>query len=106
MNACAPAGQRDIIGDALRVRPVELGPTGIIVAPSMASRPAMPRVPPLNPNSNSATLRAFVQWIRSAAPYIYSFRGKTFVIAFGGEVVADDTFLGVARERVGDARAA
>ena len=30
-----------------------------------------------------------------AAPYIYAFQGKTFVIAFGGEVVADDKFLGV-----------
>jgi amino-acid N-acetyltransferase len=36
-----------------------------------------------------------VQWIRLAAPYIHAFRGRTFVIAFGGEVVADDTFLGV-----------
>ena len=31
----------------------------------------------------------------AAAPYVHAFRGKTFVIAFGGEVVADDTFLGV-----------
>jgi hypothetical protein len=36
-----------------------------------------------------------VQWIRSAAPYIHALRGKTLVIAFGGEVVADDTFLGI-----------
>jgi amino-acid N-acetyltransferase len=47
------------------------------------------------PDAHSATTRAFVQWIRSAAPYIHAFRGKTFVIAFGGETVADDTFLGV-----------
>jgi amino-acid N-acetyltransferase len=40
-------------------------------------------------------MRSFVHWIRSAAPYVYAFRGKTFVIAFGGEVVADDSFLGV-----------
>ena len=40
-------------------------------------------------------MRAFVHWIRSAAPYVHAFRGKTFVIAFGGEVVADDEFLGV-----------
>jgi len=33
--------------------------------------------------------------MRSAAPYINAFRGRTFVIAFGGEVVADDTFLGI-----------
>ncbi|CAG0961885.1 amino-acid N-acetyltransferase [Burkholderiales bacterium] len=35
----------------------------------------------------------FVQWFRSAAPYIHTFRGKTFVIAFGGEVVAEDDFI-------------
>ena len=39
-----------------------------------------------------------MQWIRSAAPYIHAFRGKTLVIAFGGEVVADDTFLGVVHD--------
>jgi len=43
-------------------------------------------------------MRAFVQWIRGAAPYIHAFRGKTFVIAFGGEVVADESFLGVVHD--------
>lgn len=58
----------------------------------------MPRIPRINPAANSATTRAFVQWIRSAAPYIHAFRGKTFVIAFGGEVVADETFLGIVHD--------
>ena len=31
----------------------------------------------------------FVSWFRSVAPYFHAFRGKTFVIAFGGEVVAE-----------------
>lgn len=35
----------------------------------------------------------FVAWFRSVAPYINSFRGKTFVIAFGGEMVADGKFV-------------
>lgn len=35
----------------------------------------------------------FVAWFRSVAPYINSFRGKTFVIAFGGEVVEDGKFV-------------
>ena len=35
----------------------------------------------------------FVKWFRSAAPYIHAFRGRTFVIAFGGEVVADGKFM-------------
>ena len=55
----------------------------------------MPRTPAAPPAANSATMRAFVHLIRSAAPYVHAFRGKTFVIAFGGEVVADDQFLGV-----------
>ncbi len=32
---------------------------------------------------------AFVRWFRQAAPYVRAFRGRTFVIAFGGEMVAD-----------------
>ena len=35
----------------------------------------------------------FVRWFRAAAPYIHAFRGRTFVIAFGGEVVADPKFM-------------
>jgi amino-acid N-acetyltransferase len=73
--------------------------TDVIIAP--AFRPTtfpMPRIPRVNPAAHSATARAFVQWIRSAAPYIHAFRGKTFVIAFGGEVVADDTFLGIVHD--------
>ncbi|THF62443.1 amino-acid N-acetyltransferase [Pseudothauera nasutitermitis] len=31
---------------------------------------------------------SFVAWVRGAAPYIHAFRGKTFVIAFGGEVAS------------------
>lgn len=30
----------------------------------------------------------FVQWLRSVAPYIHAFGGKTFVVAFPGELVA------------------
>ena len=33
------------------------------------------------------TFNQFVQWLRSVAPYIHAFRGKTFVIAFPGELV-------------------
>ena len=35
----------------------------------------------------------FVDWFRSVAPYINAFRGKTFIVAFGGEVVADGKFV-------------
>jgi amino-acid N-acetyltransferase len=43
--------------------------------------------------ANSRDSAAFVHWFRSAAPYIHAFRGQTFVIAFGGEVVADGRFI-------------
>ena len=32
-------------------------------------------------------------WFRSVAPYVNAFRGKIFVVAFGGEVVADGKFV-------------
>ena len=34
----------------------------------------------------------FVRWFRDSSPYINAFRGRTFVIAFGGEVLADAQF--------------
>ncbi|MET0100895.1 MAG: amino-acid N-acetyltransferase [Sedimenticola sp.] len=34
----------------------------------------------------------FVEWFRSSSPYIHAHRGKTFVIAFGGEAVAEEGF--------------
>lgn len=40
----------------------------------------------------------FVEWFRAAAPYIHGFRGKTFVIAFGGELVADAGFVQMAHD--------
>ena len=35
----------------------------------------------------------FVSWFRSVAPYVNAFRNKIFVVAFGGEVVADGKFV-------------
>ena len=40
----------------------------------------------------------FVAWFRSVAPYFHAFRGRTFVIAFGGEVVADGKFVSLAHD--------
>ncbi|MDB5923758.1 MAG: N-acetylglutamate synthase [Betaproteobacteria bacterium] len=35
----------------------------------------------------------FIDWFQSVAPYIHAFRGKIFVIAFGGDLVADGRFF-------------
>ena len=43
--------------------------------------------------SAGSTSPQFVAWFRSVAPYINAFRGRTFVVAFGGEVVADGKFV-------------
>ena len=40
--------------------------------------------------SASDSIRQFVSWFRQAAPYIHAFRGRTFVIAFGGEIAGGD----------------
>jgi amino-acid N-acetyltransferase len=36
--------------------------------------------------------KPFVAWFRHCAPYIHAHRGRTFVVAFGGEAVADPEF--------------
>ena len=36
----------------------------------------------------------FVDWFRSASPYIHAHRGSTMVLAFGGELVEDAAFPG------------
>ena len=42
--------------------------------------------------------QSFVKWFRSAAPYIHAFGGRTFVIAFGGEVVSEGGFYELAHD--------
>lgn len=34
----------------------------------------------------------FVDWFRQATPYVHAHRGRTFVVAFGGEALADASF--------------
>ena len=54
----------------------------------MTTRPHRPR-----PDDDTQPARdPFVDWVREATPYIHAHRGRTFVIAFGGEAVADARF--------------
>ena len=43
-------------------------------------------------NENSGIIEDHVEWFRQSAPYIHAHRGRTFVILFGGEAVADENF--------------
>lgn len=40
----------------------------------------------------------FVSWFRQSSPYIHAFRDRMFVIAFGGETVADDAFANLVHD--------
>lgn len=50
-------------------------------------------IDPADPTHTSPRQRdPFVDWVRQATPYIHAHRGRTFVIAFGGEALADARF--------------
>ena len=58
-----------------------------------------PRQPYLaSPISIQTSAIDFVQWFRSATPYIHAFGGRTFVIAFGGEVVSEQQFIALSHD--------
>ncbi len=40
----------------------------------------------------------FVSWFRSVAPFFHAFRGCTFVVAFGGELVDEGQFVALAHD--------
>lgn len=46
----------------------------------------------------SQNTKDFVYWFRSAAPYIHAFGGRTFVIAFGGEIVDEKQFVSLTHD--------
>lgn len=45
-----------------------------------------------NKTQDKKEMQQFVDGFRQSAPYINAFRGRTFVIVFGGEMVADEQF--------------
>ncbi|HLD10204.1 MAG TPA: helix-turn-helix domain-containing protein, partial [Methylophilaceae bacterium] len=52
----------------------------------------------LSAQTNLLDPQEFVRWFRSATPYIHAFGGRTFVIAFGGEVVDDGQFVALSHD--------
>ena len=42
--------------------------------------------------------KQFVDWFRNSSPYIHAFRGRTFVLLFGGEVLAEHQFTNLAHD--------
>ncbi len=42
--------------------------------------------------------QTFVRWFRDSSPYINAFRGRTFVVAFGGEVIAEQQFANLVHD--------
>ncbi len=51
------------------------------------SHQATPTMPASVTMPDGVSSQQFVDWLRAVAPYIHAFRGKTFVIGFGGELV-------------------
>jgi len=49
----------------------------------------------MDPNLDQHT---FVRWFRDSSPYINAFRGRTFVVAFGGEVIAEEQFANLVHD--------
>jgi amino-acid N-acetyltransferase len=41
----------------------------------------------MSTNLQAEQYAQFVDWLHAVAPYVHAFRGKTFVVAFGGELV-------------------
>jgi amino-acid N-acetyltransferase len=49
-------------------------------------------------NISTYSPQDFVRWFRSATPYIHAFGGRTFVIAFGGEVIDEKQFASLSHD--------
>jgi len=52
----------------------------------------------MNSTQKTGSSPLFVHWFRNTAPYINAFRGRTFVIAFGGEIIGKRPFASLAQD--------
>lgn len=71
--------------------------TALNCTPAFLYAQADTSTPPATPTSKLPP-QEFVGWFRSVAPYIHAFGGRTFVIAFGGEVVDDGQFVALSHD--------
>ena len=62
------------------------------------SQPYLAGLPQPTTTVSKPNAKDFVQWFRSATPYIHAFGGRTFVIAFGGEVVDQKQFVALSHD--------
>ena len=74
------------IAAALNTTPASLYAQSEVTAPNA-------NITQINHTNNQVNPHDFVQWFRSATPYIHAFGGCTFVIAFGGEIVDEKQFV-------------
>lgn len=69
-----------------------------IASEKIANYAISSQTPPQHQSSSLTKPQEFVSWFRSVAPYIHAFGGRTFVIAFGGEVVDDGQFVALSHD--------
>ena len=90
------------IADALNCTPAYLYAQSEVAPASYAvqerRQPYLTTIAQETHKNNASTIKDFVQWFRSVAPYIHAFGGRTFVIAFGGEVVDDKQFIALSHD--------
>ncbi len=48
--------------------------------------------------NNTSDYSCFVRWFRDSSPYIHAHRGRTFVVSFGGEALADGLFANLVHD--------
>ncbi len=83
------------IADALQTTPANLYHA---TTPHVADNHALYQVEAQSFATKDFVPQNFVNWFRSATPYIHAFGGRTFVIAFGGEIVDEKQFIALTHD--------
>ena len=88
------------IAAALNTTPANLYTENDAITPLLGvqNNIAQYHITPIFNSLNQPSPHDFVQWFRSATPYIHAFGGRTFVIAFGGEIVDEKQFIALTHD--------